>query len=127
MWLSAIGEAIVGVRDGELEARSGRPVPVLAMSSRIYAAATFPPLGPERVARRGKRREARVEWSPLPSSLRPDRVEWANRSGATMRPLCLEHLGGTRAPTVGRDGRPVGSSRLRAPVQGLASIAAAWS
>ena len=35
------------------------------MSLRIYAAATFPPLGPERVARRGKRREARVEWSPL--------------------------------------------------------------
>ena len=97
------------------------------MPVRIYAAATFPPLGPERVARRGKRREARVEWSPLPSSLRPTRVEWANRSGATIRPLRLEHLGGTRAPTVGRDERPVGSSRLRAPVQGLASIAAAWS
>ena len=37
------------------------------MSSHIRAAATFPPLGPERVARRGKRREARVEWSPLRS------------------------------------------------------------
>ena len=89
------------------------PVPVLAMPVRIYAAATFPPLGPERVARRGKRREARVEWSPLPSSLRPTRVEWANRSGATIRPLRLEHLGGNRAPTVGRDGRFVGLKRSR--------------
>ena len=74
----------------------------------------------------GPRRAQSVPWSPLPSSgLRPFRAEWANRSGATVRPLRLEHLGGTRAPIVGRDGCPVGSSRLRAPVQGLASIAAA--
>ena len=48
------------------------PVPVLAMPVHIYAAATFPPLGPERVARRGKRREARVEWSPRCEGCRAD-------------------------------------------------------
>ena len=68
-----------------------------------------------------------VPWSPLRSSgLRPFRAEWANRSGATVRPLRLEHLGGDPCPDRWpRWMPPVGSSRLRAPVQGLASIAAA--
>ncbi len=38
---------------------------------------------------------------------------------------CVSDSGGTCAPTGGRGGCPVGSPRLRAPVQGTATIAAA--
>ena len=62
-----------------------------------------------------------MEWAPGAHSQL--RVKQANRSGATVRPLYFEHLEGTRAPIVGRGGCSVGSSRLRAPVQSLASIA----
>ena len=52
-------------------------------------------------------------------------IEAGDQAGSyLMPPVPQEHLGGTRAPACRRDGSPVGSSRLRAPVQGLASIAA---
>ena len=65
------------------------PVPVRPCTRHSLDAGTHPSVAPERVARRGNRRVQSVAWSPLPSTgLRPFRVEWANRSGATSRPLC---------------------------------------
>ncbi len=52
-------------------------------------------------------------------------LDRADLPGATNRPLCREHLGGTRAPASGRSGCPVGSLRRRAPVQGSVGIAVA--
>ena len=49
---------------------------------------------------------------PAIVSFRPSRTGRAKGPGATKRPLCREHLGGTRASVPGHDGRPVGSVRL---------------
>ena len=72
-----------------------------------------PSASPERVARRGSRwTDAPCEGFLPPCESRPSRTGRAEGSGATKRPLRLEHLEGTRASVPGHDGRPVGSLRL---------------
>ena len=78
-----------------------------------HSSAGCPLASPERVARRGSQWAGSARRRVLPfCGFRPFRTGRAKGSGATERPLRLEHLGGTSASVPGHDGRPVGSLHL---------------